>query len=138
MRTHVETYEAFINGRLGKDEWTHEAHLITGWMALQQMSPDEALAHLRDSIKAHNCGIGIQNTEYSGYHETLTVYYVTAIAAAAAESPEALFDDPTTTSTAPLAFWTKDRLMSVEARLEWLEPDVAALPWSPVGQTVGR
>ena len=136
MRTHAETYDAFINGRLGKDEWTHEAHLVTGWMALQQMSAAEALAHLRDSIKAHNCGIGIQNTEYSGYHETLTVYYVTAIEAADAESPEALFDDPTTSGTAPLDYWSKDRLMSVDARLGWLEPDVAPLPWAAVGQTV--
>jgi len=135
MRTHEETYDAFINGKLTKGEWTHEAHLVTGWMALQKMSATDALSYLRDSIRAHNCGIGIQNTDNSGYHETLTVYYVTAIAAANAASPDALFDDPTTSSTAPLTFWNKDTLMSVDARLGWLAPDREALPWDPVGQT---
>ena len=134
MRTNEETYNAFINGKLSKGEWTHEAHLVTGWMALQKMSATDALSHLRDSIKAHNCGIGIQNTDHSGYHETLTVYYVTAIAATDAASPDELFDDPTLSSTAPLTFWNKDTLMSVEARLGWMAPDREALPWDPVGQ----
>ena len=94
MRSHEETYEAFINGELGKDEWTHEAHLVTCWMALRTRTAADALAHLRESIQAHNCGIGIQNTAASGYHETMTAYYVTAIDELDADSPEALFDEP--------------------------------------------
>ena len=50
MRSHEETYEAFINGTLGKDDWTHEAHLVTCWMALRDRTAAEALAHLRQSI----------------------------------------------------------------------------------------
>ena len=131
-RSHEETYEAFINGKLALDEWTHEAHLITCWMALRDRTAAEALAHLRESITAHNCGIGIQNTAASGYHETLTVYYVTAIDALGADSPEALFDEPSVNRTAPLEHWTKDGLMSPEARANFLEPDIARLPWTPV------
>jgi hypothetical protein len=29
----------------------------------------------------------------------------------------------------PLAYWTKARLFSVEARRSWVEPDVAPLPF---------
>jgi len=130
MASHVETYEAFIEGRLGKDEWTHEAHLITSWMALQTRTPGEALAHLRESITTHNCGVAIENTEYSGYHETLTVYYVTAVDSVGATTPEELFEHPDTNRSAALRFWTKERLMSSRARLEWVEPDLAALPWT--------
>ena len=135
MRTHEATYEAFINGRLGKDEWTHEAHLVTCWMALQTRTPAEALSHLRNSIKAHNCGIGIENTATSGYHETMTVYYVTAINALGADSLEDLFDEPSVGRKAPLEHWTNDCLMSEEARAEWLELDLAPLPWTPVRDT---
>lgn len=130
MRTHEEVYDDFIHGHLGKDEWTHEAHLITGWVALQKMDPASALGHMRDSIKEHNCGVGIQNTAAAGYHETMTVYFLTAIDAANASGPEELFDDPATQSSSPLTYWSKDRLMSSEARLGWCEPDIAPLPWS--------
>ena len=132
MASHEATYRAFIDGKLGKDEWTHEAHLITCWMALRDRTAAEALAHLRESIQEHNCGIGIQNTAASGYHETLTVYYVTAIDALGTDSPEELLDEPSVNRTAPLEHWTKDRLMSPEARANFLEPDIAPLPWTPV------
>lgn len=126
-RSHFEIYDDFINGRLGKDEWTHEAHLITCWMALKTRSVDEAISHLRDSIKAHNCGIGTANTEYSGYHETLTVYYVNAVDAVGASTPEELFDEPTCNRTAPLKHWDKETLFTPEARLNYLAPNLAAL-----------
>jgi hypothetical protein len=132
VKSHEETYQAFVEGRLTKGEWTHEAHLVTCWMALRDRSPSEALAHLRDAITTHNCGIGVANTETSGYHETLTVYYITAIDAVGAETPEALFADARTDRTAPLEYWTKDRLMSTDARAAWLEPDLAPLPWTRV------
>lgn len=136
MASNGEIYEAFIEGRLGKDEWTHEAHLITSWTALQTRTPGEALAHLRESITAHNCGVGTQNTAYSGYHETLTVYYVTAVDSVGAATPEELFEHPDTDRGAPLRFWTKDLLMSSQARLQWVEPDLGPLPWARADDAV--
>ena len=123
-------FDAFVNGRLRHDEWTHEAHLITCWVALLDRTPAAALSFLRDAIQTHNCGIGIPNTDTEGYHETLTVYYVTAVAAADAASPEALDDEPTCSRDAPLRHWSRDRLFSVDARRRWVEPDLHPLPWS--------
>ena len=126
-----EMFDAFVNGRLPKDAWTHEAHLITSWVALKDRSPAETLAFLREAIQTHNCGIGIRNTETSGYHETLTVYYVTAVAQAAAETLDELFEVPSCGRKAPLEHWSRDLLYSTEGRLSWVEPDLAALPWQP-------
>ncbi len=123
------TFDDFINGRLPLDAWTHEAHLITCWVALQTRTPAEALAFLREAIQTHNCGIGIRNTDTEGYHETLTVYYVTAVAAADAPDPDALNEVPTCRRTAPLDFWSRYQLFSIEARRGWLEPDIGPLPW---------
>ena len=123
-----------MNGRLGKDEWTHEAHLITAWVALRDRSPAETLAFLRHAIQTHNCGIGIRNTDTSGYHETLTVYYVTAVANAIADGTatiEELFEVPTCGRTAALDYWSKDVLFGTEARLGWVAPNLGELPWAP-------
>lgn len=124
-------FERFVNGELGKDEWTHEAHLIACWVTLQDRTPDEAVAFLRDAITTHNCGIGIANTETSGYHETLTVFYVTAVAELANGSLDDVLTSSLCDRKAPLTYWSKDRLFSVDARMGWLPPDVESLPWEP-------
>lgn len=126
---HFETFSRFVEGRLSLDEWTHEAHLITCWVALRDRNPAEALSFLRNAIQTHNCGIGIRNTETSGYHETLTVYYVTAVHEAAASEPEELFTHPDCERGATAKYWTKDLLFSAEARGNWVAPDIAPLPW---------
>lgn len=130
LATHLDTFDRFINGRLGADEWTHEAHLVTCWVALRDRTPAEALPFLRASIQAHNCGIGTPNTDTEGYHETLTAYYVTAVAEADADGPEDLFEVPTCGRKAPLNHWTRDVLFSVAARRTYVEPDLTPLPWS--------
>lgn len=129
--SHAEMFDRFVNGRLGLKEWTHEAHLITTWVALRDRTPAETLAFLRHAIQTHNCGIGITNDDASGYHETLTVYYVTAVHQAAAPSPEALYDIATCGRKAALEFWSRDVLFSVEARRRWVEPNLGPLPWTP-------
>ena len=126
-----EMFDAFVNGRLPKNAWSHEAHLITCWVALQDRSPAETLAFLRHAIQTHNCGIGIRNTETSGYHETLTVYYVTAVAQAAAPTLAGLFEVPSCGREAPLEHWTREVLFGSEARLAYVHPDIAPLPWQP-------
>lgn len=134
-RTHQELYDDFINGRLPEGEWTHEAHLVACWMTLTERTPREALSFLRDSITTHNCGVGTVNSATSGYHETLTVYYITAVHFADAASPEDLFDDVSCGRGAPLEYWSREFLFTPDVRLNWVEPDLGTLPWS-VEQTL--
>ena len=100
-------------------------------MAIQDRTPAETLAFLRDAIQTHNCGIGIRNAETSGYHETLTVYYVTAVAEAASPTIEELFEIPSCGRKAALDHWTRQVLLGTAARLSWVEPDIATLSWQP-------
>ncbi len=125
----VAVFDNFVNGRLDKGAWTHEAHLITCWVALRDRSPAEALTFLRDAIQTHNCGVSIRNSDIGGYHETLTVYYVTAVAEAASPTIEALFDVPSCGRDAALGHWSREILFGTKARLGWIEPDIAPLPW---------
>jgi hypothetical protein len=126
----------FLTRSLPKALWTHQAHLRVGlWHALK-FTRDQALDLLRERIRAYNEATGVANTEQSGYHETITRFYLWAILAfirgADIASP---FDDLVAGLIArhgerdePLRYYSRQRLFSALARREWLEPDLAPLP----------
>jgi hypothetical protein len=120
---------------LPRAEWTHYAHLTVGlWYLLRH---DEAAATrlVRGGIKRYNSAWGIEATPMGGYHETITLFYVWAIAkflthadrdctlAALANSLISEFGD----KGLPLAYYSRERLMSWEARMRWVEPDLKPL-----------
>ena len=120
---------AFHNRTLPKPEWTHEAHLIVCWYALRDMRVEEAIAYLPMSIRAYNEVTGTPNTDSSGYHETLTRYYVEAVAQLADQPLENVYNAGECRREAPLKHWSREALFSAAARREWLDPDLADLPW---------
>jgi hypothetical protein len=117
---------------LPKSRWTHQAHLLVGLWYLWRHPPDEALAIVRERIRAHNEAVGTPNTDDSGYHETITRLYLGGIAAHRQRHGEAEFGDclrqllrsPLADSGWPLQFYTRERLFSVAARRHWVEPDL--------------
>lgn len=123
---------AFVEGTLPKIAWTHDAHLRVGlWHALHH-GPEEALVLLRRRIRALNDAHGVANSDTGGYHETITRFYVTVIDrfvrdSPEGEAPEAMADRLVAELGAkdlPLRHWSRSRLMSVEARRGWVEPDL--------------
>ena len=66
---------------LPRQKWTHRAHLGLALWTLQHFSPNEALEYLRREIPAYNESIGVINGPFSGYHETMTQFYLRAVAA---------------------------------------------------------
>ena len=120
----------FAGRTLPHAAWTHEAHLTVCWYAVTLLGADGALAHLRGAIPRFNEAIGVANTDQSGYHETLTAYYVGAVAHADAAHPTDLPAHPSCAREAPLRYWTRRLLFSPTARRAAVEPDLAPLPWS--------
>jgi hypothetical protein len=131
-----EAIEAFIRKfeacRLPKVQWTHHAHLLAGLWYLSHHHPDDALAIMRCRIRAHNEFVGIANTDSSGYHETLTCFFLQGIAShRAAHCGESLLDvlasllqSPLASKDWPLASYSRERLFSVAARRQLLKPDL--------------
>jgi hypothetical protein len=125
----------FCHCNLPKAEWTHEAHLRVGLWHLLRHSPEEALVRLRGGIRRYNTACGVANTATSGYHESITRFYVWLIArfAAGADRDRPIDDlaDELVRDYGdrdlPLRYWSKERLMSPEARLGWVEPDLRPL-----------
>jgi hypothetical protein len=133
----LESLVARFHARtLPKSEWTHLAHLAVGTWQVHAEGPERALATLRTGIQLLNEAHGTANTDTGGYHETITTAYVVLIAeslrqparqADLAASVQELLASPLAPREALLAFYSKARLFSVEARRGWVEPDRAPL-----------
>lgn len=123
-------FERFCDRSLPKTDWTHEAHLTACWVALSTRSEAEALEFLRDAIRSYNTATGVENTATEGYHETLTAYYVHAVASVDAAAVDDVFAASECSRDAPLAHWSRERLFGELARAQWVEPDLAPLAHS--------
>lgn len=129
-----ELVEAFRARTLPRERWTHVAHLRVGAWHVHHHGAETALGLLRAGIRRLNEHHGTVNSSASGYHETITVAYVRLIAAFLSEVPaglsledgvRALLDGPLAEKSLLLTFWSKERLMSAEARAEWVPPDLS-------------
>jgi hypothetical protein len=75
------------------------------------------------------------NDETQGYHETITQLSIRAVRRALARSEgqglaarvNALLQSPEGRRDWPLRFYSPERLFSKEARLRWVDPDLAPL-----------
>ena len=129
--------EGLLKRSLPRPEWTHEAHLAaTTWLLLRhpEINLDSELPGL---IRRYNESVGGVNSDHEGYHDTITKAYLHGIRLFLREADRgepvhelvnALLHSPMGRRDWPLRFWSKERLMSVEARRGWVEPDIAALP----------
>ena len=91
---------------------------------------------MRDGIQQYNAAKGIQQTKNSGYHETITLFWlwvgqwyladrrVSRLALDAINQFLERCNDP----TLPFHYYSRDRLLSWEARTNWVEPDLHPLP----------
>jgi hypothetical protein len=121
---------------LPRPEWTHAAHLAVGLWHVSHYGRQDALARLRAGITQLNESNGVVNSATGGYHETVTRAYVDLLSDFAARHPQktaaervtALLEDPLADKKALLRFYSRPRLESSAARLDWVEPDLAPLP----------
>ena len=122
---------------LPKSDWTHGAHFAAAmWLLACHPQIDAGLA-MPEMIRAYNETTGVRNTDSSGYHQTITQASVRAARAFLADRPHLplfavcneLMASPLGKSDWLLAYWSRSRLFSVEARRLWVEPDLQPLPF---------
>jgi hypothetical protein len=130
----------FTTHTLPREQWTHEAHFVVGLWHVRTFGVESAIERMREKIKGYNLACGVENTESSGYHETLTLLYLRAIADfchrqnADAATPlhtlaNALTQDVIIEKSFPLEHYSRERLFSPQARAVWTEPDVKPFSW---------
>ena len=122
---------------LPKAEWTHEAHLAaTTWLLLKR--PDIDIdRELPGIIRRYNESVGGVNSDTDGYHETITRVFLRGIRIFLAEADlkeplhelvNELLLSPMGRRDWPLRFYSPQRLFSVEARRDWVRPDLRSIP----------
>lgn len=124
----------FTNCTLPKEEWTHEAHLMTGLYLLAKYG-NEALGEMRTRLLRYNESVGGVNDDHNGYHETMTVFWLWILREVFADEngvvhwnqdalDDLLFDENMAERNIWVEYYSKERMMSVEARRTFVEPDV--------------
>lgn len=129
----ISLMEQFESCTLPKEQWTHKAHFIMAlWYCIHHPLP-QAIQKIRNGIKKYNVSVGGENTDSAGYHETITLLYTSTIAhyvittGITTLTDEYLADflaQPFLAPDYPLQFYSKELIMSKEARLGWIAPDL--------------
>jgi hypothetical protein len=120
----------FEAGTLAKARFTHAAHLLTGACFVHALGEAEAVGQMRLCVRRFNLAVGGQNTETSGYHETITNFWIKVLAALHASNatlPRAGFAALAVERYRDRrdlfhAFYDFDVVASTEARRSWIEP----------------
>ena len=126
-----EFLAAFERGVIAKEDFHHRDHLRLAWACLRRAPEPEAFARVRTAICRFAETHGVPHL----YHETITRFWVTWVAAAVRENGEAadfeyaarrhpeLLDED-----AIRRHYRPETLASERARAAWVEPDLLPLP----------
>jgi len=129
--------EGLLARDLPKSDWTHEAHLAASTYLLTRRPDIDIDNALPGIIRAYNESVGGVNDDTQGYHETITRLFLHGVRLflAEADSGEPLHElvnelllSPMGRRDWPLRFYSAERLFSVEARRQFVAPDLGELP----------
>jgi len=130
--------EGLFTATLPRLEWTHAAHFAAALWLMRYRSDLDAAATMPGLIRAYNESVGRVNDDSGGYHETITLASLRAARGVLEAYPpdmpvyrivNALMWSSMANPNWLLEYWSRDRLMSVEARRGWVEPDLKSLPF---------
>ena len=134
----AEFLAAFEAAQIPRERWTHREHIRVAFVYLRLRPFGDALDCIRAGIRKLNRANGVADTDESGYHETITVAWARVVASALdVHGPTSDFftfekTHPHLGSKSLLRlYYTVDRVMSLQARASFVEPDVAPLPAEP-------
>lgn len=129
--------EGLLARTLPRADWTHEAHLAATTYLLLKRPDLDLETQLPDIIRRYNESVGGVNSDAEGYHETITQVSLRGVRLFLAEADlseplhelvNALLLSPMGKREWPLRFYSPERLFSVEARRDFVRPDLASIP----------
>jgi GNAT superfamily N-acetyltransferase len=131
----AEFLARFEDRTLPFELWTHRAHIKVAYLYLRRFPLAEATARARAGIRAYNAKNRVPEGPHMGYHETLTCAWMRIVDAMirthgpAATADEFCDEQPYLTSRLLLRlFYSRDRIMAPEAKIRFVEPDLAPFP----------
>jgi len=130
--------EGFLNHGLPREAWTHAAHFAATLWLMRHRPEMDLTREMPGLIRAFNEAKGGVNDDTTGYHETITLASLRAARGVLDFNPPdmplwrivgAVMASSLGNPNWLLEYWSRERLMSVEARRAWLEPDRKPLPF---------
>jgi hypothetical protein len=128
-------HAAFEAASIKPCDWRHAEHIAIAVRHALWYDDPEATDRVREGILRLNAANGILQTTSGGYHETLTRFYMWAVrrhlrrtgvdctlAQLINSAIDALGD-----RNLPLAYYSRERLMSWRARTSWVPPDLGEM-----------
>ncbi|MCA9060520.1 MAG: transglutaminase family protein [Planctomycetaceae bacterium] len=134
----IELLTTFEDCSLSVEEWTHRAHLRVAWLYCCRNDLATATSQIRRAIQAYNTAKGTPEAVDRGYHETITRAFMTLVFAAEVqtgphESSDQFCDThgELLTKLALRRYYSSERIMTQQAKAQFVEPDIADLPRIP-------
>ena len=119
-RLYWEEVRRFENRKYALKEFSHREHLRVAWTYLQLFGYDAALEKMRAGLLKFTAHHGA-----SGFNETITVFWMKMLATHHGEDPEQFL--PRASKELLYRHYTRERALSVQAKQQWLEPDLLPL-----------
>jgi hypothetical protein len=124
-----EFVEAFENCTLRPENFHHADHVRLAWLYLNQFDGVEAEQRFREGLVKLAAHFGVPEK----FHLTMTLAWLRAVQERIVPEEETSFEDwiaghpELLDKNLLLDYYSKERLSSLEARANWLEPDRKAL-----------
>lgn len=129
---------------LSRCEWDHAAHLTVALWYLTNYEDKQAINIIREGIQKYNIAMDIKTTKNGGYHETLTLFWIYMVRhyllnqdniGSLLQLANELIHTYRNKSL-PLEYYSRDLLMSWEARNGWIDPDLKTLHVFPLNEII--
>ena len=133
--TGAEFLAAFENCTLPFDEWNHRAHVRIAYLYACRHDVVTATKKMRSGVQRYNAANKVPDAIDRGYHETITQAFMCLIVSANRQTgPHQSADEfcerhpELLDKRALLKFYSRDRIMTWEAKTCYVEPDLCPLP----------
>ena len=125
----------FEDCSLPHEQWTHRAHVRVAYLYASGNDFKSAIDRIRTSIKVYNKATKTPESLDRGYHETITRAFMTLVSAAIDEADSCQSSDEfceahpeLLSKQALLSYYSRERLLSWDAKAHFVEPDLQPLP----------
>ena len=126
----TQLLSAFESQSISNEDWSHEYHIRVATIYLSQHSFDNALDKVKSGIKKLNAENQVPESQFRGFHETLTVGWLKLVEARLKNSKVTssleLIDQNTELLNPRLLseYYSSGSLMSLEAKTRFIQPDL--------------
>jgi len=134
--TLTDFLESFERGSWPKSAWNHAAHVAVAACYLIEDPEGDPADRMRRGIVHYNQCVGTVNSDHRGYHETITLFWLSVVKSRLRGLPDGLPRVEAVrvlvTELAPQRdlfreYYSFDVVRSVEARKSWIAPDLKPL-----------